>query len=267
MDAHLQQNRRHWDELVPIHVRSDFYNVAAFREGACSLLPLEREEVGDVAGKSLLHLQCHFGMDTLSWARRGAIVTGIDFSPQAITAARQLAQEVDLSARFIECDLYAAPQHLAEQFDLVFTSWGVLCWLPDIPRWAEVAASLVRPGGFFYLAEVHPTALVFEAEEGQRPALTYPYFGGRMTYEAPSTYADACAKVEHATTHQWTYGLGEVMTSLTDAGLRLEYLREHDFTCFRHFPGLRRGTDGLWRAPGDWPALPLSFSLKAVKPD
>lgn len=159
-DTGMQANRRHWDELVSIHLRSEFYDVASFVGGRSTLLSIESEEVGDVTDKTLLHLQCHFGMDTLSWARVGATVTGVDFSGEAVKAARRLADEVGLAERasFIESNIYALPDNLSGQFDVVFTSYGVLGWLPDIEGWARVAAHFVKPGGFFYIAEVHPFA-------------------------------------------------------------------------------------------------------------
>src|SRR2546422_9122572 len=179
MKEYFDTNRRHWDELVPLHMQTRFYDVDSFRAGASSLHALEIEEVGGVGGKSLLHLQCHFGLDTLSWARRGATVTGVDFSPAAIEAARGLALETGLDAQFVETDLYSLPDNLQGQFDIVYTSYGVVFWLPDVRRWAEVAARFVKPGGFFYIAEFHPFCAVFH-NEGVNSDLEirYPYFEG-----------------------------------------------------------------------------------------
>jgi SAM-dependent methyltransferase len=262
---YLHENRRHWDELVAHHLRSDFYDVEAFRRGTTSLLPLERAEVGPVAGRSLVHLQCHFGLDTLSWAREGAQVTGIDFSPEAIRAAGRLSSETGIAGRFVECDVLEAAERLGQRFDVVFTSWGVLTWVSDIKVWAENVARLVAPGGFFYIAEVHPTALLFEHQPGGLPALTYGYFARAepMTLELPGTYADPAAAVVNTRRHEWIYELGQVVNALVDAGLRIEFLREHAFTCFQQFPSMTMGSDRLWRLPTDWPQFPLSFSLKA----
>src|SRR5205823_6481205 len=162
MDEYIEANRKHWDELVSIHVKSAFYTVDSVRQGRTSLHPLEIEELGDVRGKRLLHLQCHFGLDTLSWARLGAAVTGADFSDEAIRTARELASELQIPATFVLSNLYDLPGALDGQFDVVYTSHGVLGWLPDIAGWARVAAHFVKPGGFFYVAEIHPVAQVFE---------------------------------------------------------------------------------------------------------
>jgi 2-polyprenyl-3-methyl-5-hydroxy-6-metoxy-1,4-benzoquinol methylase len=159
MDPHVAANRALWDEWTPIHVGSAFYDVDGWKSGRRhDLPPLLVDEVGDVAGKDLLHLQCHFGLDTLSWARRGARVTGADFSERAVEQARLLAAETGLEARFVVSDVVDLPDRLEGDFDVVFTSFGVLNWLPDVPRWAEVVAHFVRPGGFFYIAEAHPFA-------------------------------------------------------------------------------------------------------------
>ena len=177
MDKYLKANRALWDEWTGINYRSNFYKVADFKAGLNKLRAYEMAEVGPVDGKELLHLQCHFGLDTLCWARLGARVTGVDFSAAAISQARALAEDVGLDAHFVQSDIYELPQHLEGGFDVVYTSRGVLGWLPDIERWARVAAHFVRPGGFFYITEIHPVAQVFESE-GVEPGelrLTYPY--------------------------------------------------------------------------------------------
>src|SRR5688500_15473841 len=156
MQEHIDTNRAHWDEAVPAHVASEFYDVASFKAGRNTLLPVELAEVGDVAGRTILHLQCHFGMDTLSWARLGAVVTGVDFSAPAIEHARALAAELRIEARFIESNIYELPLKLDERFDIVFASYGVTVWLPDFAAWAKVAAHFVKPGGFLYLLDGHP---------------------------------------------------------------------------------------------------------------
>jgi SAM-dependent methyltransferase len=166
MDPRVAANRALWDEWTPIHVRSAFYDVEGWKSGSrADLYPLLVDEVGDVAGKDLLHLQCHFGLDTLAWARRGARVTGIDISERGIEQARLLAAETGLEATFVVADVAELPDHLEGQFDVVFTSFGAINWLPDLPRWAEVVAHFVRPGGFFYIAEAHPFAWAFDDDD------------------------------------------------------------------------------------------------------
>src|SRR5437763_6069989 len=158
MDRTLRENQALWDAWTRIHVPSPFYDVASFRDGTrpIRLSEYERDEVGPVDEKSLLHLQCHFGHDTLSWARLGATVTGVDFSERAIELARSLSKDLDIPARFVLSDLYGLPDALHDTFDVVFTSYGVLNWLPDIPRWGQVAAHFLKPGGTFYVVEGHP---------------------------------------------------------------------------------------------------------------
>jgi SAM-dependent methyltransferase len=276
MDEHMAENRTLWDAWTKIHVASEFYDVASFKAGGdrgVRIKRYEREEVGDVTGKTLLHLQCHFGLDTLSWARLGATATGVDFSPEAIAAAEALAKEVDVAARFVCSNLYDLPDTLdrAEGFDIVYTSHGVLGWLPDIEGWARVAAGFVKPGGFLYISEVHPVAWSFE-NEGVEPGelrLTYPYWGHEepISFEVHGSYADPDAPTEGLTEHGWAHGLGEIVTALANEGLRLEFLHEFPFVHWK-MDFLERREDGLHYLPGDLDGrLPLYFSLKASKPE
>lgn len=272
MDDPLRSNRKLWDAWTKINVASAFYDVASFRDGdrPVRLADYEREEVGSVEGKTLLHLQCHFGLDTLSWARLGAIVTGIDFSEQAIAAARGLAGELGIPATFVRSDLYRLPEVLHEQFDVVYTSSGALGWLPDIAAWGRVAAHFVRPGGFLYVTEIHPVAQVFE-NEGVEPGelrLAYPYWSHAepLRFEVKGSYADREAATEGLVEYGWDHSLGEIVTSLADAGLRLEFLHEFDFVRWP-VDFLVESEGGRWRLPeGSKGSLPLFFSLKATKP-
>ena len=266
MDDQLKANRSLWDEWTEINARSEMYDLPGFLAGRSSLHPLELAEVGAVEGKSLLHLQCHFGMDTLSWARLGAQVTGVDFSPGAISLARKLAAECKLKARFIECSLFDLPQHLDETFDIVFTSYGVLAWMPDLRRWAETAARHVKPGGFFYIVELHPFASMFDEND---PALkiVFPYFAeGGVECELGGSYSDRSSTVRQKNHYEWCYPLGEVVTRLIEAGLRIEYLHEFPWTVYDQYTFLEKGSDGLYRLPGGAQTIPLLFSLKAAKP-
>jgi SAM-dependent methyltransferase len=272
MDDALRDNRRLWDRWTEINSASEFYDVAAFRDGTrpIRLADYEREEIGPVEGKSLLHLQCHFGLDTLSWARLGAQVTGADFSEAGIAAARALAAEVDVAATFVVSNLYDLPDVLDGQFDVVYTSRGVLGWLPDIDGWARVAAHFVKPGGIFYVTEIHPVAQVFE-NEGVEPGElrpTYPYWSHRdaLKFDVNGSYADPTAATDGLVEHGWDHSLGEIVTALIDAGLRIEFLHEFDFVEWP-IDFLVKGDDGRWRMPPDTKGeLPLFFSLKATKP-
>ncbi len=267
MDPHIQANRDLWNEWTPIHEKSELYDLAGFKAGKSSLKPLELEELGDVAGKSLLHLQCHFGKDTLSWARQGARVTGVDFSDQAIALARSLSRELGIAADFICSDICDLPSTLSGQFDIVFTSYGVLCWLSDLRRWASVIAHFLKPGGTFYIAEFHPFSQIFYNEpDATELKVSYPYFhqAEPLVFEAASSYADASVPVVSAS-HEWAHGMGDILNSLIDAGLRIEYLHEFAYCTYAHFPFMQEGPDGRWRLKGYEESIPLMFSLKATK--
>ncbi|MEU0761095.1 class I SAM-dependent methyltransferase [Streptomyces microflavus] len=263
-------NRARWDERVPIHVASDFYDLEAFRAGKDALRPFELAEVGDVTGKTLLHLQCHIGLDTLSWSRHGAAqVVGLDFSEPAVETARGLAESLGLGpdrAAFVTADVYDAPTAVPDSsYDIVYTGTGALNWLPDIERWAETAASLVAPGGFLYLAEFHP--LTDTLDDGTGSVVTHDYFSREAWVdETPGTYADFDAPTVHNRSVEWQHPVGEVVTALAAAGLRIEFLHEHDATLFPRFGTLERGTDGHYRFPSDRPRIPLMYSLKATRP-
>jgi SAM-dependent methyltransferase len=261
----LDWNRRAWDERVELHVGSAFYDNETFLAGRSSLRGFEVDEVGSVAGCTLLHLQCHFGQDTLSWARLGARVTGLDFSEAAIERARRLARQMGADAEFVVADaLHAVDALDGRTFDIVYTGLGALVWLPDIVRWAEVCAALVRPGGFVYLAEFHPIIDVFDDETLE---VVEPYFRpeGRR-WDTPGSYVDADAETEHNVTWEWTHPVGEVVTALIDAGLQLEFLHEHPMTLWQRFPFLERHGDGTYHLPGDRPSLPFLYSLRARRP-
>lgn len=263
-----------WDAWTRIHLGSAFYDVASFRSGerGIRLADYEIDEVGPVEGKTLLHLQCHFGLDTLSWARLGATVTGADFSPEAVAAARSLAEELAIPARFVESDLYDLPDVLDGTFDIVYTSGGVLGWLPDIRRWAAVVGHFVAPGGIFYITEIHPIANVFKSTDvgpGEL-RLADPYWSHEdpLRFEVRGSYADpdAAEATEGLVEYGWDHSLGEIVTALIDAGLRIEFLHEFDFLRWQ-LDWLVRSPDGRWRLPPDSEGeLPLSFSLRATKP-
>jgi SAM-dependent methyltransferase len=267
----IRANNALWDDWTRVHERSAFYDLDGFKRGGVRLSPYEITEVGDVAGQDLLHLQCHFGIDTLSWARLGARVTGADFSQAAIDLARAIATEIGFpEARFVRSDLYDLPDVLEGEFDVVYTSNGVLGWLPDIRRWAEVAAHFVRPGGRFYVTEIHPVAQAFE-NEGVAPGelrLAYPYWehSQPLAFPVQGSYADPTADVPNRTEYGWDHSLGEIVTGLIDAGLVVRSLREYPFVGWK-LDFLEEAEDGTWRMPpGTQGEFPLSFSLLATKP-
>ncbi len=262
-------NRANWDERVPIHLRS--YDLTALRQGCGRLDPIEEGEFRVAPGERVLHLQCHFGADTLTLAQRGAIVTGVDFSPAAIAAARALAVEVGLpEARFVEANVYDAPRMLPEpaSFDRVFVSWGALCWLPDVVEWAKVVSYYLLPGGQLYLIEGHPSALVFDdlaAGVDGMPGWFAPYFeDGPLVLDDERDYSDPNARLGNRRTYEWMHPIGEIVEALRTNGLAIDFLREHDTVSWRLFAQLVETGGGMYRWPGKrW--LPLSFSLSAIK--
>lgn len=264
----MEINRHLWDTWAPHHVTSDFYAVDTFRAGGSTLKRVELDGVGDVRGKSLLHLQCHFGLDTLSWARRGAYVTGADFSLPAVEAARALADELDLPAAFVHSNLYDLPGHLDGEFDVVFTSSGVLGWLPDMDGWARVIAHFLRPGGLFFIYEAHPFLLLFdETRDDAELRLRWPYFHqdeplafqDEVSYATPDVAAPADARY-------WVHSLSDIIGSLLRAGLVLDSFEELPFLSWQHLPWMVQRDDGSWVFPPDAPELPLSFTLRARQP-
>jgi len=273
LDDYLKANLASWDEAVAVHVGSEFYDVAGFKAGRTSLGEIELEELGPFVGEgtSLLHLQCHFGLDTLSWARRGAVVTGADFSGEAIRTARALAAEVGLSARasFVQSDVEHLPDALAGRFDVVFTSWGALIWLGDLERWAEVVAHFLKPGGTFFIAEFHPYAFLL-AEDSTPDSLRigYPYFmyGVPQRFDEDGDYADPEAKQEHTVTFEWLHGFAEIIDPLLQRGLRLDSFRELPYT----IPGLpfsflEKDERGMLRVKRHHDDFPLTFTLRMTK--
>ncbi|MGE0119930.1 MAG: class I SAM-dependent methyltransferase [Dongiaceae bacterium] len=265
-----EANRRTWDERAAVHRadRTGFYGVEEFRKGGDTLGPIESAEIGDVGGKRLLHLQCHFGLDTLSLARRDAIVTGVDFSQAAIDAARSLAAESGLAARFVQSDVYETRAALPERFDVVYVSWGAICWLHDIRRWAGIVAESLAPGGFLYLADNHPFALLLEQQDG-RLCAHYPWRSAPhdpLVFDDATTYTGDDTALAHRTAYEWNHPLSDILCGLIDHGLRLDVLHEHERLPWRMFPMMVEAEDGLFRLPDGGPRFPLAFSLKASKP-
>jgi SAM-dependent methyltransferase len=266
-------NRANWDERTAVHLGPGGYDLSSHRAGAGRLDAIVEAELGVVAGLRVLHLQSHLGNDTIALAQRGAAeAVGVDFSPAAVAAARSLAAEVGATnARFVTSDVYAAPDALPDKaagFDLVFTTWGTICWLPDLTGWARVVAHFLRPGGTLYFADAHPTARVFdglgEAGDAQgRPGWFLPYFEpAPQVFDDPSDYAVSSARLANSRTVEWMHPLADILEALRSAGLRPDWLHEHQRLPWQIFPGLVRDVDGLWTWP-DRPWLPLGLSLRA----
>ncbi len=265
MDPRLETNRANWNDRVDIHVNSDFYDVPGWLRDAPSMPAHEVAVLGDVTGLSLVHLQCHFGMDTLRMARAGARVTGLDFSPVAIEQATRLAQRSDLAQRaeFVCADVYDAPTVLSgRRYDVVYVNLGSLCWLPDVVAWGEVVGALLAPDGRLYLHDVHPLAACLD-DDGER--ITYSYF---TDPEHPLVFDDASSYTDGASLHstrnfQWIHSLSDIVASVTTQGLSLDSLVEHEWTEFRQFPYLVETRKGRYVIGDGRPRIPLSFTLLA----
>jgi len=264
-------NKELWDEFARLHyeTESEEYSVKSFLVGQTTLKSYELKEMGNVKGKSLLHLQCHFGLDTLSWAREGAIVTGIDISSEGIRLAKLLANQAKLEARFIESNFYELPKLLTEEFDIVYTSIGVLCWLNDLKEWGKIITHFLKPGGFFYIAEIHPFSLVFDNETKDINDLQvfYNYFHDPkpMEFLADGSYASHGIKIEPKKEYEWAHSMSDIINSLIEAGLRIKFLNEYPFTVWKQFPFAEREPDGIFRLRNQKAEIPLLFTLKAVK--
>jgi SAM-dependent methyltransferase len=262
-------NRAMWDQKTPLHLASPEYDVAGFRSGSLTLRPHEIADLGDVTGKDLIHLQCHFGLDTLSWARLGARVTGLDFSEPAVRAASELARDIGVEARFVMSDVddaLAAVGH--RSFDIVYTGVGALCWLPHMDRWARVVHDLLHPGGELYLFEFHPVKWMIDGGAPTEIALRDDYFTPPEGYRGAGgvVYADDSIPAAATPTVQWNHSLGEVVTALVQAGLMIESLRELDRDVLCQWEKMVRTEDGMYRMPSDRPSLPLMYVLRARRP-
>jgi SAM-dependent methyltransferase len=267
VNPYVVKNRDLWDEWAEINVRSPFYDVAAFKRAPSPLDDEVLAGLGDLAGTSVLHLQCHFGMDTLRLALAGASrAVGVDFSPKAIAHARALATEMNVGAEFVEADVLALD--LGEQFDVVFTSYGVIGWLPELTPWGAVIAKHLKPGGRFFMIEGHPTMWMFDGAGATELVIRYPYFHrpGEPIVIPPATgtYADPEATFE-GTEYSWPHDLAETFGALLDAGLRIEQLREYAHTVWQAFPFMIEESPGRFVMPPDKPTIPTMFSIRATR--
>jgi SAM-dependent methyltransferase len=280
-EPYYDANRSWWDGVVPIHEASRGYDRDGFLRGEKPLCPVERAELGPrVAGKSLLHLQCHFGIDTLNWARLGASVTGLDFSAPAIDAARRLSAESGVPGRFVHANVYDAPAALGQAYDVVYTGIGALNWLPDVRGWARAAAACVKPGGLLYLYEAHPVLWSLEEQREDRllvVGMRYFELPEPTPWEGDATYVDG-PKFPRRRNYEWNHGLGEIVTAVVAAGLRIEFVHEHREIPWQALPWMEPcgpgtpGADGryqsnrMWRLPeAQRDLVPLMYSLLATK--
>ena len=259
---HFETNKATWNNKVKVHSKSDMYHLEAFKKGKSSLMPYEIEALGDVKGKSLLHLQCHFGQDTLSWSRAGATCTGVDLSDEGIKLATELNTELNQDATFVCCNVLDTSKFIKDTFDIVFTSYGVIGWLPDLKPWGQMIAEKLNKGGVFYIAEFHPIVWMFDYLD-DKPIMKYGYMQDEAIYEEyEGTYANQADKMI-SKEYGWNHGLSEVINALTSAGLQIDYLNEHDASPYNVLPDLIENEKGMFETKDK--LYPLIFELKATK--
>lgn len=259
---YFETNKATWNTKVKVHAKSEMYDLENFKQGKSSLMPYELEALGNVSGKSLLHLQCHFGQDTLSWSRMGAYCTGVDLSDEGIKLAKSLNEELNLDAEFICCNVLDTSKFVKNTFDIVFTSYGVIGWLPDLKPWGKIIAERLKKGGTFFMAEFHPIVWMFDYVEN-KSVMKYGYMQEEVIYEEyEGTYANENSKMI-SKEYAWNHGLGEVVTALTEAGLHIEYLKEYDESPYDILPGLVQSKSGMFVTKDK--LYPLIFCLKASK--
>ena len=259
----FQTNRETWNNKTSIHYESKFYDRHAFAKAKNSLNSYELAALTDVQGKSLLHLQCHFGQDSLSWAAKGAQVTAVDISDKAIDLAKKLSQELEIPATFICCNVLDTSEYVTDCFDYIFTSYGTIGWLPDLKPWAAMIAERLKKGGAFYMVEFHPIGWMYEYING-KPELSYHYDRSEAIYEEyQGTYADQQASII-SKEYGWNHSLSSVLQALIDAGLQISNFAEHDGSPYQIFPDMKQESDGLYYLKEQ--KYPLIFELMAKKP-
>lgn len=273
LDTYRADNLAAWDERAPAHARAAGYKVQHFLDDPnyiSDVVTFDIPLLGSVSGLRGVHLQCHIGTDTLSLARLGATMTGLDFSGASLDEARRLAEATGASIEYVQADAYDAVQVLgAAQFDFVFTGIGALCWLPDVRRWAGVVNSLLRPGGFLFIREGHPMLWSLDENVDDYLSVHYPYFetAGPVTDDYDGTYLETDTTFSASVSHSWNHGLGETVTALLDQGMRIELLAEHDSAPWEALPGkLVEDEHGEWRLTEGRERLPMTYTLRARKP-
>lgn len=255
-------NKASWNSKTDTHIESDFYNMKGFLDGETSLKNIELNLLGDIKGQRILHLQCHFGQDTISLGRLGARVTGADISDKAIDNARELAVKTKIEASFICCDLYDLPNHLNEEFDIVYTTYGTIGWLPDIDKWGQIVSGFLKPGGRLIFVEFHPVVWMFDNEFSK---VEYNYFNsGPIVETETGTYAnrDANLTLKYV---MWNHSIGEVITSLLNNGLELTSLQEYDYSPYNCFKLIIEPEPGKYRIKHLGNKIPMVYSIEARK--
>ena len=261
-ENYLDINRHSWNNRTEAHIKSEFYGMEQFLQGKTSLQNIELNLLGNVEGKAVLHLQCHFGQDSISLSRMGAQVTGVDLSDKAIARAKSIARETQANVEFICCDLYALPANLNKQFDVVFTSYGTIGWLPNLDKWAAVISKFLKPGGQFVFVEFHPVVWMFDDDFEK---IGYRYFNSGAIVETENgTYADRSANIEQQSV-TWNHSISEVLNSLIKNGLEINAFDEFDYSPYNCFKHTVEFEPGKYRIKHLDNKIPMLFSLRATK--
>ncbi|MFV0605767.1 MAG: class I SAM-dependent methyltransferase [Niabella sp.] len=259
---YIKANKKYWNDTVSVHTASSFYNMDDFLRGKSSLQPIELSLLGNIKGKSILHLQCHFGQDSISLARRGAMVTGVDFSDKAIDSAKELARKTGTSVKFVCCDIYSLPEYLEGKFDIVFTSYGTIGWLPDLKKWAFIISKYLKAGGFFVMVDFHPVVWMLDNDFKK---ITYRYFNDKpIVEETLGTYANRKAPMQHKTI-SWNHSIGEILNNLIKNGLQIDAFNEYDYSpynCFKHTVEIAPDRFQIKHLGNK---IPMMYSIKALK--
>ena len=262
MENYIEINRKLWNDKTKFHIDSDFYKNSAFKRSKYSLNKIELDALRDVSGKSLLHLQCHFGQDTLSWQNLGAQCTGVDFSEEAINYAKQLGTELNLDADFICCDIYDLKNHLNNKFDIVFTSYGTIGWLPDLNKWADIISHFLKPGGTFLIVDFHPVVWMYSNDFKE---IKYSYFNIEpIVEENEGTYADKNAPLKNKEVG-WNHPISEILNSLINNDLLIEQFNEYDYSSYNCFNNMIEIETGKFQIKGLEYKMPVMYAVKAKK--
>jgi ubiquinone/menaquinone biosynthesis C-methylase UbiE len=261
--SYFEENKQSWNKRTAVHKDSAFYDLGSFKNGKSSLNKIELEELGDVKGKTLLHLQCHFGMDTMSWERAGAACVGVDLSDEAINLAKEVNADLNLNTQFVCCNVYDLKQYLDKKFDIVFTSYGTVGWLPDLDSWAEIVSHFLKPGGIFYIADFHPVLWMMDENFEQ---IKYDYFNTKViTEEITGTYTNRDAPIK-SIEHGWNHPFSEIINALLKNNLQIQQFNEFSYSPYNCFNNLEKGADEMWRIKGMNEKMPMMYSIKATKP-
>jgi SAM-dependent methyltransferase len=268
---YIETNSFFWDELAQINFDSEYYNIDGFYKKVCSLREIEKNELGSIINKSILHLQCHFGLDSFSLSNLGANVTGVDFSSKAISIANHLRRFHDRAITFICSDISKIAKYDLGKFDIVFTSYGVLVWLEDLEQWAKTISEHIKPNGFFYIIDEHPFSRVFCNPQIDNAAFSFSHLNSYWKTNTPIqssyqySYANADKKLSHTTQYIWHHSLSEIINALTSAGLNVLFVHEFEKTFYKMFDDMECDLDGWWSLKFNKKSIPLMFSMKARK--